>query len=659
MAAKYPAIFKAKSAIGTTTTIEGRQLFWVKISDNPSVDESEPEILYTALHHAREPASASQVIMYMYYLLENYTTDSFVKYLVDNVEMYFVPCVNPDGYIYNTTTNPNGGGLFRKNRRDNGDGTFGVDLNRNYGEFWGYDNFGSSNNTNSDTYRDTAAFSEPETQIMKVFCEAHEFKLALNYHTFSNLLIYPYSHVPNLLTPDSSTFKAYAKFLTTENDYRYGTSAETVSYVANGDSDDWMYGEQSTKPKIFAMTPEAGTVADGFWPAQNRIIDICKENISQNLHLAQLVTKYVAVKEIAPTIFSTLSDYLPYNIQRLGFDSTGTYTVSLSPLTANVIATGSSKNYTQLKLLKQVLDSISFTLSASIKEGDKFSFVLNVDNGAYTLHDTITKVYGTPAIAYTTNASSINGWTTSTWGLSTSVFHSPPGSITDSPLGDYPNKTTRVINLSNQVDLTDAVYAELSFWAKWEIEAGYDYVEITASADNGATWTPLCGNYTRAGSINQNPNSPVYEGYQTEWVHELIRLDDYVGKKILLRFKLFADDFKTYDGFYFDDLEIIKIAPLPLGVTAIGSTPTELSVQIDPNPANESAVISYVLTPSSSQASLLVYDALGKIVDQVSINNVGETNTTLNTVALKSGVYYYQLKTQSNASAMKKLVVVR
>ena len=167
MAILFPNLVKAKAPLDSLSN-EGRPVYWLKISDNPNVDENEPEILYTAVHHAREPNSVSQLIMYMYYLLENYNSNAEVKYLVDNLEMYFVPVVNPDGYIHNETNNPNGGGMWRKNRRDNLDGEWGVDLNRNYGWNWGLDNTGSSPNTQSDTYRGDSAFSEAETPD---FCE--------------------------------------------------------------------------------------------------------------------------------------------------------------------------------------------------------------------------------------------------------------------------------------------------------------------------------------------------------------------------------------------------------------------------------------------------------------------------------------------------------
>ncbi len=94
-------------------------------------------MLYTALTHAREPASVQQLLYFMYYILENYGVDDEITDIVDNTELYFVPCVNPDGYVYNQMESPQGGGMWRKNRRNNGDGSFGVDLNRNFGYKWG------------------------------------------------------------------------------------------------------------------------------------------------------------------------------------------------------------------------------------------------------------------------------------------------------------------------------------------------------------------------------------------------------------------------------------------------------------------------------------------------------------------------------------------
>ena len=302
MAAKYPNLITVKQVVSSTlTTAQGRPLYYVKISDNPNADESEPKILYTSLHHAREPESLSQLVFYMWYILENYKKDAFVKSLIDSTEMFFIPCLNPDGYIYNQTTNPNGGGLWRKNRRVNGDGTFGVDLNRNYGYKWGFDNVGSSNFTSSDTYRGPSPFSEPEIQMVRDFCNSHPFYFALNNHTYSNVLIYPWGYKANTYTPapDSLIFKNDAIRLAQCNGYVTGTPNQTVGYIVNGSSDDWMYGEQTTKAKIFSLTPEAGTSADGFWPRKNRILPLAQINMDMNLTAARFTKESAVTAAIA------------------------------------------------------------------------------------------------------------------------------------------------------------------------------------------------------------------------------------------------------------------------------------------------------------------------------------------------------------------------
>src|SRR5688500_3985892 len=142
-----------KQTIGAT--IEGRQLWMLKISDNPLVDEGEPEVRIDAMHHAREPEGMQVTLRFALWLCEGYGNDPLATYLVDQREFYLVPVVNPDGYVYNQTTNPGGGGMWRKNRRNNG-GSFGVDLNRNWPEKWGFDNTGSSGTPTSETYRGTA-----------------------------------------------------------------------------------------------------------------------------------------------------------------------------------------------------------------------------------------------------------------------------------------------------------------------------------------------------------------------------------------------------------------------------------------------------------------------------------------------------------------------
>ncbi len=286
----HPEIVSARTSIGQS--IEGRDLWMVEISDNPGLDEAEPEALYTALHHAREPGSMMAVLYFMHYLAEQYGTNPDVTDLVDGRRLFFVPVLNPDGYVYNETTDPGGGGFWRKNRRNNGGGTYGIDLNRNYGYFWGYDNVGSSPNPWSETYRGTAPFSEPETQALRNFLESgRSVRIALNYHTSGDLLLYPWGYEYDTFTPDEAAFAALGDTLTYRNHYTYGQGANTI-YKTNGGSDDWMYGEQTTKPKIFSFTPEVGYA---FWPDPYDVYPLADENLEMNLLVAEFAEDFVPV----------------------------------------------------------------------------------------------------------------------------------------------------------------------------------------------------------------------------------------------------------------------------------------------------------------------------------------------------------------------------
>ncbi len=284
----YPELISERVSIGQTGGLPDQSpndIWLVKISDNPEIDENEPEVLYTSLIHANEVQGMATVIYYMYYLLENYGSDPFVTYLVNNRELYFVPVINPDGLIYNESASPTGGSNWRKNARDNGDGSFGVDLNRNFGYMWGIDDEGSSPNTASKYYRGPAAFSEPESQAIRDLCLAHEFQTAYNYHSFWNWMFYPWQY-EMAFCPDSLTYRNMLSQMQQYNNYGFAPPNHELDYLTNGEADDWMYGEQTTKNKIYSIAIEVGRLDDGFWPSQSRIYPLAEENVYPNLILA-------------------------------------------------------------------------------------------------------------------------------------------------------------------------------------------------------------------------------------------------------------------------------------------------------------------------------------------------------------------------------------
>lgn len=193
LARKFPQLV-TKHVIGTTT--KQRPLFAFRVSDNPGMNEDEPALLFTALHHAREPVGVFICHALMNELLSNYEGSAWHKRLIDSLDLWFVPLVNPDGYDY-LMTSQRQFPWWRKNLRDNNnDGRFdplidGVDLNRNYDYNWSE---GGEGEFGSWFYRGQSAFSEPETQALRDLEAQHNFIIGVSFHSYGEVVLYPWGN---------------------------------------------------------------------------------------------------------------------------------------------------------------------------------------------------------------------------------------------------------------------------------------------------------------------------------------------------------------------------------------------------------------------------------------------------------------------------------
>lgn len=642
MVTLYPNLITAKAPIGNILTHEGRPIYWLRLSDNPNVDEAEPEVLYTALHHAREPNSLSQMVFYLWYLLENYDSDPEVKYLVDHTAMYFIPCINPDGYIHNEVNNPNGGGLWRKNKYSENGNLIGVDLNRNYGYEWGIDDNGSSPNPSSNVYRGTAPFSEPENQAVRDFCNEHQFKITLNYHSYGNLLIYPWGY-SDQVTDEHDTFLALATVMTRENNYFAGTGTQTVGYAVNGNSDDWMYGETDSKPAIYSMTPEVGDGNFGFWPSQEDIDRLNKSALRQNLTTAHLVLNYGEAEELNESKYLTSKiGSLEMSLRKYGL-ATGDLTLTISGIGNAMTPSNNSNTWTMAHLDEETM-LVDYVISDDAVNNEELKFAVQIDNGLYIEHDTITKIFlnGDIIIGLSDMGDEINNWTVDgTWNETTEEFYSSATSYTDSPFEDYEPSQISEMKIDAPIDLTDAEGAFLNFYAKWDIEANYDMAQVMGSTD-GIIYTPLCGKYTTPGTNNQDLDEPVYEGTQSEWVMEEINLEDYVGEMLWIKFRLKADGGVEGDGFYFDDLTV----NLVMESTSVKDEKTKISsLQIFPNPFSQTLKVNLNLAEQADNLELQLVNALGQVV----LNNeykklpTGNHLLEMENSGLSGGIYFLQI----------------
>lgn len=276
----YPELAQ-KSSIGTS--VEGRDLWMLKISDNTAVDEDEPNVVFMGAHHAREWISVEVPLLIAEHLLQN-ASDPQIQSLVEGAQIWIVPMVNPDGHHYAVTQDR----LWRKNRRNNGDGTYGVDLNRNYSYQWGGP--GSSGDTYSEVYRGPAPFSEPETQACRDFLQTLQPDALVSYHNYSQLVLFPWSYT-DTAAPDKALLEELAikmaELIKAVHGQTYVPGQGSSLYLSSGDTTDWLYGVFGAPAFTIELRPKS--VVPGFQLPESQIQTTFEENLPAALYLIEWV----------------------------------------------------------------------------------------------------------------------------------------------------------------------------------------------------------------------------------------------------------------------------------------------------------------------------------------------------------------------------------
>ncbi|MFW6160797.1 MAG: M14 family metallopeptidase [Acidobacteriota bacterium] len=283
----YPQIC---SLISLGTSLENRNIYALKISDNVAIEENEARVLFLGCHHAREWISVEIPFLIAKHLVENYHSNPAIKNLVDRAEIWFVPMVNPDGLEYSIHFYR----YWRKNRRTHGNGQFGVDLNRNYSYQWGYDNSGSSPDPSSDVYRGKSAFSEPESFAVKKLGEQTTFHALISYHSYSQVILYPWGYTTQQ-APGKTLMESLASKMSEAMEkvngrkYSWGQTGSSL-YLTNGDTIDWVYGNFGI-PAFTIELPPVDLLRGGFFNAESDIQLIFEENLPAALILIEWTTE--------------------------------------------------------------------------------------------------------------------------------------------------------------------------------------------------------------------------------------------------------------------------------------------------------------------------------------------------------------------------------
>lgn len=648
----YPNLITPRDSIGVTE--QGRVVWAVEISDNPGIPEpDEATVYFDALHHAREPISMSVLLYYMWWLLENYGSNPEATYLVNNRRICFIPVVNPDGYVYNQQTNPNGGGMWRKNRRNNGGGLYGVDLNRNYGYMWGYDDIGSSPNPGAETYRGPSAWSEPESRAVRDYVLARNPSIAFSIHSVAGRYLNPYGYRDTVAAYEY--YAEYASDFSRFNNYLYGTVYQMLGYYSNGTTRDFLHHDVG----CLAWVPEIA--GSGFWPLQTEIIPLCQENL--------LAVKYLT------WVSGAFADYQSFRVLGTGAAMRGDSVkfsvtvrnkgltqpardvqVSVVSLNANLIPVSTTVLYDSVGVRNAVENAntpFMFAIPPSVPFLSEVRFASTVtQEGVVTSVDTFSVIIGYPRVLFSDDAENGRGnWVGSgngvPWDTTYVMAHAAVRSFADSRYGNVANSTNNTFTTAQQINLAGTVNPRLEYFARWSNERNYDYVRIQLSTNSGSTWSNLSGRHTTTVG-----GQPAYTANMGTWAWESINLTSYTGRQILLRFNLISDAGLRGDGFYFDNLRVVdyRDSITTDANVARGMPETFELFQNYPNPFNPATQIRYAL-PVQSSVKLTVFNILGqeiaRLVDEVQAGGyhvVAWDGTNDNDLIVPTGLYFYKLE---------------
>ena len=538
----YPHVVSEKWSLGQTH--EGNEIWAFRVSANPDVDEDEPEILIDGMHHAREIMSSEFCIMFAEHLARNYGTDPEITWLLDNRELYVVPMVNPDGVLYNELTDPAGGGMWRKNRRNNGDGSYGVDPNRNYPYQWGADDSGSSPYPSDITYRGPYAGSEPCIQALMAFHDSRDFITHDTIHTYSNLLLYPWGFTTSPTSHDA-VFMHMAEQMTRYNGYTAGQPGE-VLYNVNGGTFDWVYGDLSGHQLDYSFSTEIGGSSDGFWPPESRRYPLFLDNLWPHLYLMRVAGPYVechtavvqagASKSIEPGQSGTLNFTVENQSVVASILDLGLTVSSDDPWVhfgSAQVALGDLASLASVDLGGQ---AIPITVDPACPAGHLASFTVTTHLAEGDLASTLQFLVGQPTGLLVNDFETGAGdWVmTGNWGLTSQESHSPDYCLTDTPGGNYTDETAFTATTARPYAAT-----QLSFFHRYDMESNYDYARVQVSVD-GAAWTTL----------------ESFTGNVSTWQEATYDLSEYAGQELFIRFLVDTDYSITRDGWYIDDVVI-------------------------------------------------------------------------------------------------------
>lgn len=303
-------------------------------------------------------------------------------------------------------------------------------------------------------------------------------------------------------------------------------------------------------------------------------------------------------------------------LKNLGLDATNV-NATLTVLDTGVTITDNSSAYGNIAQGDTVSgDGFAFSVSSDRRPGLSARFEITITaDGGYSNVDTFVLQLGEPTYYtwFQYDFSTEGPWVTNGgWALTTAQYNSPPSSYTDSPGGEYGNNEHNYLVHTLPLDLSDAYFARVIFWHKYDIESGWDYgyVQVATDTSDGASWTTI-GSFT---------------GQQSSWVAETLNIPaDFMGQQVYVRFLLETDGSVTKDGWYVDDVVLQKDVPLS-GVHLVNMGYTVIDTFSDGNGNNrldpgETATLAWIISNMGTDDALNVVANLSTTSSYLTINS--------------------------------------
>jgi len=259
---KYPNMI---SLIEIGKSVEGRSLMFARVTapEGKSVTalSARPEFKYVANMHGDEIVGRELMVKLIEDLAKNYGSDDRITKLMNTVQIYIMPSMNPDGAMKKTRENANG-----------------VDLNRSFPDFTTDDN------------QNNPANREPEIQAMMNFQAQHHFVLSANFHGGAEVVNYPYDTeadvfpLDNLVKNMSLNYAKKVPYLWNSTDFEHGITNGYAWYEVNGGMQDWSYHWHGDLQLTIELTktkwPEITTVNQSYQDYRDSLLGYIEEIVN-------------------------------------------------------------------------------------------------------------------------------------------------------------------------------------------------------------------------------------------------------------------------------------------------------------------------------------------------------------------------------------------